>query len=658
MAQPYQFDKKLWLRFIRTAQPYFFPVAPRQTRVFLGLILVLSLVVIALTFFLAVGLTLLGKTILPNFVSQATSGLIENVNRLLNSPAPYLALGTLFVSTLIFISIRSKLKGRWRQWLLLGFILFLLLASTGIKILNSYALNLITTALNQRNEQGFWQSLIILGIIFLISIPTFVVYNFLQKKIGLSWREWLSKNLIDFYFNQRSYYQVNQHSANLKLDNPDQRITQDVDSFTSVTLSLLIQLLESIITLVSFAAILYSISKTLTLGLLVYVISGTFLAIAIGNRLTGVNYNQLRLEADFRHSLIRVQENAESIAFYQGERAEKNQIVKRLIEVIKNFDLLIIWESVINLFQKSYEYIILLFPYFVIAPLYFKGEVEFGEFAQADFAFATLLFALSFIVNRIQRISDYAASINRLGELYEFFDDPARIYQIQEDPDLDIAHIEYENSSQITVQNLTLKTPDFVRTLIQDLSISVPPSSNLLVVGASGAGKSSLLRAIAQLWTSGNGMIARPQVEEILFLPQRPYMIVGTLREQILYPNLTQKVDDRQLQRILEKVQFPHLISRFKAGLDAQENWENILSLGEQQRIAFARVLVSQPRYAILDEATSALDIENEQTLYQTISQQGTTYISVGHRPTLKQYHNQLLIIIEGGQWEVQKINN
>lgn len=656
MTRRYQFNKQLWLRFIRAAQPYFFPVTPRQTRVFFGLLLLLFPIVLSLTFFLIVGLRFLAPVVLPSFATESASDLIKNVDRLLNSSLLYISLGTLLAGGFIFASQKSKLEGRWRSWLLLGFILFLLFVSVGIKILNSYALNLLTTALNQRNSATFWQSVLILGIIFLIALPIYVLYNYLQKKLGVLWREGLAKNLLDLYFRQKSYYQINHHSANLALDNPDQRITQDVDSFTTVTLSLLIQLTESVVTLFSFAAVLYGISKLLAVGLLVYAIVGTVLAIAIGNRVINVNYNQLRLEANFRHSLIRVEDNAESIAFYRGEDPENRHVIYRLIEVIKNFNLLILWDAAINFFQKSYESIILLFPYFVIAPLYFSGEVEFGEFTQVDFAFATLLFAISFIVTRVQKISEYAASINRLGELYEVFDHPNRIHQAQTPLSLEITHIHYENSAQIELQHLTLKTPDFARTLIQDLSILVPPFSHLLVMGASGVGKSSLLRAIAQLWTTGQGIIACPPLADLLFLPQRPYMIVGTLREQLLYPHLTPRVEDDKLQRILERVHLPYLVSRFKGGMDAQADWENILSLGEQQRIAFARVLVHQPRYAILDEATSALDMENEQILYQTLAQQGTTYISVGHRPTLKHYHQQLVTIIEGGQWSRQDI--
>ena len=658
MARRYKFNKKLWSRFIAVGQPFFFPAAPKQTQVFIGLGIILLLSLIALGFFLTVGLTLLGQLILPNFILSASSELIDQVNNSLRSPIPYIAGVTIVIASLVFLSQKSKLEGRWRQWFLLGLLLFLLFTSTSIKVLISYALNLITTSLNQRNEDAFWQSIVIIAIIFSVATPVFVIYNYSQKKLGLLWREWLAKHFLDRYFQPRISYQLNDPAIKGMLDNPDQRMTEDIKSFTTVTLDLCLQFLDSIITLLSFAAVLYGISAILTVGLLVYALLGTILAIAIGNRLINVNYNQFRLEANLRYGLVRVRDHSESVAFYQGEKLEEDQVLKRLIAAIKNFDILIVWESIINFFQKSYEYLILLFPYFVIAPLYFSGEVEFGEFTQADFAFATLLFALSFIVTRVQVITGYAASINRLGELNEALINSFSLEQRQETVIVEPTEIDYEKSDQVEFQHLTLKTPDCTTTLIRDLSLAVPPLSSLLIMGASGVGKSSLLRAIAQLWTSGQGVITHPPLEEILFLPQRPYMIMGTLRGQLLYPNPTPLVSDRQLQEILDLVQLPNLLNRFPAGWNAQEDWENILSLGEQQRIALARVIVNRPRYAILDEATSALDTENEKLLYQTIAGLGTTYISVGHRNTLKQYHQKLLTILEDGRWEIQSLNH
>ena len=654
----FQFNRKLWSRFVKTAQPYFFPVAPRQTRIFLGLILVLLFAVVAFTFFLVVGLTWLGQAAFPEFFGKVAQGLIENINSLLSSPAPYVAFGVLLISSLIFASQKLKLEQRWMQWGLLGLLLFLLFGVNGLNVTLSYAFRLIDTALNQRNADIFWQNMIIYGIVLVVAIPIIVIYRYTRLKLGLLWREWLTKDFLDRYFKNRAYYQLDSNSVNPEVDNPDQRITQDIKSFTAVTLDFLLDILDSILTLLSFTAILYSISRTLTWGLLTYALLGTAVAVIVGTRLIGINYEQLRLEANFRYSMVRVRDNAESIAFYQGEGLERRQVIEKLMNAVRNFDLLIIWQSIITLFQLGYNFLTRLIPYIIMAPLYFQGEAEFGEITQASFAFAMVLSALSLITNQIQGITEFAASINRLGEFYESLDDPASLRKIKEDSQIQVTHIEYQNTSQINLQELTLKTPNFTRVLIENLSVSVPPQDNLLVMGASGAGKSSLLRAIAELWTSGTGMIARPELKEMLFLPQRPYMILGTLREQLLYPNLTRNISDDELQQILEIVNLPDLVSRFQEGFDREENWENVLSLGEQQRVAFGRILVSQPRYAILDEATSALDVTNEAILYQKLSHQGTSYISVGHRPTLRQYHQQLLEIFEGGTWELKEINN
>ncbi len=652
MSKPrFQFNKQLWQRFIEAAQPYFFPVERRQTWIFLGLIVTLLITVISFTFFLTIGLTLLGQAIFPEFFGKAAQGLIENVNGLLASPAPYVFLSLLLISILIFLSQGQKLRQRWPQWTLLGFLLFLLFVVNGLNVILSFAFRLIDNALNNRNPDIFWQNMIIYGIVLVVAIPIIVAYRYLRQKLGLLWREWLTKHFLNRYFNQRAYYELDSNSINTAIDNPDQRITQDIKSFTTVTLDFLLDILDSILTLFSFTAILYSISRTLTWGLLGYAVFGTTVAIVVGSRLISINYEQLRLEANFRYNMVRVRDNAESIAFYRGERLEQRQVIDRLMDAVRNFDLLIIWQSIIVLFQLGYNYFTRLIPYFVIAPLYFAGEADFGAIGQASFAFAQVLSALSLVTNQIQNIAEFAASINRLGEFYEALDDPSGERKHPK-PTAILTQID----DRVSLENVTLQPPNSERILIENLSLTVNPDDNLLIMGASGSGKSSLLRAIAGLWNSGSGTIYRPELNNMLFLPQRPYMIIGTLREQLLYPNPANQVSNDYLQQILETVNLPDLARRFKTGFEAIENWENVLSLGEQQRVAFARVLISQPRYAILDEATSALDVKNEEFLYEKLAHQGTTYISVGHRPTLIQYHQQRLEILEGGEWQLQEL--
>jgi putative ATP-binding cassette transporter len=647
----FKFNKQLWQRFIESAQPYFFPVERRQTWIFLGLIIVLLITVVSFTFFLTVGLTLLGKAIFPTFFGQAAQGLIENVDKLLASPAPYVFAVLLLGCGLIFASQGQKLRNRWPQWSLLGFLLFLLFVVNGLNVILSFAFRLIDNALNEKNQDIFWQNMIIYGIVLVVAIPIIVAYRYTRQKLGLLWREWLTKHFLNRYFSQRAYYELDSNSIHTAIDNPDQRITQDIKAFTSVTLDFLLDILDSILTLFSFTAILYGISKTLTWGLLGYAIFGTTIAVVVGTRLITINYEQLRLEANFRYSMVRVRDNAESIAFYQGEGLELRQVIDRLMDAVRNFDLLIIWQSIIVLFQLGYNYFTRLIPYLIIAPLYFVGQADFGSIGQASFAFSMVLSALSLVTNQIQNITEFAASINRLGEFNESLDDPSG-EKTHPKPTAILTQID----DRISLENVTLQPPNSPRILIENLSVVINPEKNLLIMGASGSGKSSLLRAIAGLWNSGNGKIYRPDLEDLLFLPQRPYMIVGSLREQLLYPNPSNQVSDDYLQHILETVNLADLVERFPDRFNAAENWENVLSLGEQQRVAFARVLISQPRYAILDEATSALDVKNEQFLYDKLTHQGTTYISVGHRPTLTKYHQQLLEILEGGEWQLKDL--
>ncbi|MEB3229333.1 MAG: ABC transporter ATP-binding protein/permease [Synechocystis sp.] len=646
----FQFNRQLWFRFVETAQPYFFPVGQRQTRIFLGLIVTLMVTVVAVTLFLAMGLTLWAKAVFPDFFAASGKGLVDGVESLINSPAPVVGLVTLGISGVIFASQRQKLQQRWLQWLLLGVLLFLLFVVNGLNVILSFVFRFIDTALNGKDADIFWQFLWIYGIVIVVAIPIIVAYRYLRQKLGLLWREWLTEHFLGRYFKQRAYYRLDSNSAYTLIDNPDQRITQDIKSFTSVTLDFVLDILDSILTLISFTAILYNISTALTWGLLGYAIFGTGVAILIGTRLIRINYEQLRLEANFRYGLVRVRDNAESIAFYRGEGLERQQVTGRLLAAIRNFDLLIIWQSLISLFQLGYNYFTRLIPYLIIAPLYLAGSLDFGAIAQASVAFSQVLSALSLVTNQIQGITEFAASINRLGEFYESLDSSAAA-DIQEDPQQIQTHV----GQGVILSHLTLSPPNSDRILVKDLSLAVEPDRHLLIMGASGSGKSSLLRAIAGLWNSGQGDIERPPLEDLLFLPQRPYMILGSLRQQLIYPNSQQTVDDEFLLKVLYRVNLPDLADRFK-GLDSWENWTNVLSLGEQQRVALARVFVNQPRYAILDEATSALDVDNEETVYQALAELGTTYISVGHRPSLRNYHHQCLEIQAEGQWRLETL--
>eukprot|EP00428_Durinskia_dybowskii_P028998 CAMPEP_0170229946 /NCGR_PEP_ID=MMETSP0116_2-20130129/14701_1 /TAXON_ID=400756 /ORGANISM="Durinskia baltica, Strain CSIRO CS-38" /LENGTH=696 /DNA_ID=CAMNT_0010480705 /DNA_START=78 /DNA_END=2165 /DNA_ORIENTATION=+ len=679
----------------RLTQPYFLDPSRASGLAFTWLLLCLLFIVTGLTCVFVTLVLLVLKQRAPEMVGRLASGgegLLPLVLQMWQKPLGLVIFASSAVGTASFYVYREALQGHRRQpWLLLGGVVMALLLINMINTGIGFMARALTNALVARRSEDVWPQLRLYGMCLIVALPIRSTEFFFQAWLGLLWREWLTCSLIDSYMGHRAYYDLNPNDEErAEVDNPDQRIAEDTRTFTQKSLVFTIDAFDSLLTFILNILVLWSISSGLTLALFAYSGTVTVILIIAGRKLVNVNYDQLHYEADLRYGLVHIRNNAESIAFYSGEGPERGETLRRVHHVVSNTKRLINWEVVISVIRRAYGYGGHFFPYLILAPMYLDGTVEYGTFIQGNFAFGLVESSLSFIVANIDAMASWSAGVSRLegfqGTIEEINrrgrasaeqgprgadEDWPLLGSVEligrqsagagalrrnrtggspsrkdgdSDQDVEAAR------AGIILRNVCVKPPGSAGLLVDDLSLTVSCGQRLLVVGPSGCGKTSLLRVVSGLWQPSVGSVRTPPVGDLLFVPQKPYMLLGSLRQQLCYPLAEDRFPDDKLRTMLEEVRLPHLVERYP-DLGAKQDWPRLLSLGEQQRLTFARLLLNSPKFVVLDEATSALDVATEQALYTELIRRNMAVVSVGHRPTLAAFHEQVLEIKGGGGW-------
>jgi vitamin B12/bleomycin/antimicrobial peptide transport system ATP-binding/permease protein len=473
-----------------------------------------------------------------------------------------------------------------------------------------------------------------------IIIAVYKIY--LNQMLRLKWRRWMTNEWLSKWLDRQHYYRM--QLVEVATDNPDQRISEDIEQFIMLSLGLTLGLMNALVTLCSFLMILWSLSGTLEFSLLglpiaipgymlwaalVYAVVGTWLTTRIGHPLIRLNFNQQRYEADFRFGMVRLRENSESIAFYGGEVNEQMGLMDRFTSVVDNFWKIMKRQKMLTWFVASYHQIAIIFPFIVASPRFFAGHIKLGELMQTVSAFNHVQGALSYIIDAYTSIATWKAVVERLTGFGESLKQSEILAATPE------GLIRNADGNAIATEHLNIHLPNG-QLLLKDIELHVKPGDSLLITGPSGIGKSTLLRCLAGLWPFMEGRLELPAQERMMFVPQKPYLPLGSLREVLCYPAQTQWNDD-VLRDILETCRLGHLAGR----LDEVALWSHMLSLGEQQRVAFARILLIKPDFLFLDEATSALDEKTQNMLYSLIKERlvQTALVSVGHRDSLRTFH-------------------
>lgn len=532
-----------------------------------------------------------------------------------------------------------------KAFFLLGCIIALTLGVVYMLVLLNQWNSSFYSALQNYDAKKIFDELIHFSWLAAIYILLAVYSYYLQQTLILNWRRWLTTRFIDIWLQNKTYYNLQMFGKDT--DNPDQRISEDVRQFVEMTLSFGIGILKAFCTFASFVVILYNLSGSLSFTFmgktwtingymlwasLLYSVIGTYITHIVGRKLVKINFIQQKYEADFRFSMIRLRESAESVAFYRGEAQEGSVFKQRFKMLLDNFWKLVNKQKQLVFLNSGYSQIAIIFPFVVAMNRYLTKEVTLGGLMQVASAFGRVQDSLSYFVDMYSSIAQWQAVVMRLTCFGHHMHD---VYQQAER-----FHVErFAAADVVEVNNMQINLPDG-KPLLENISFTLHPGHNVLIKGVSGSGKSTLLRAISGIWPFVDGKIFLPERDKLMFIPQRSYLPLGTLRAALNYPG-NKPIDDTELIYLMDLCQIGYL----KDKLDLEADWSHVLSVGEQQRLAFVRAHIQQPQWLFLDEATSALDEDTEANMYSLLQErlQQTTVVSVGHRSTLNKYHELVL---------------
>ena len=529
-------------------------------------------------------------------------------------------------------------------------IVFFNLLSVRLDILFSEWYKAMYNALQKMEESIFWIQMIVFCVLATVHMANVLLTYYLTQRFTIQWRTWLNEQMVEKWTNNQAYYKT-QYVYN-QLDNPDQRIQQDVQSYVSSSISFATGVISAVVSIVAFTIILWGLAGPMTIAgitishamvyfVFMYVLVTSVFAFKIGRPLINLNFANERLTANYRYSLIRIKEYAESIAFFRGEKMEKSVLFQQFDRIIQN-----VWQMVFRTLKLSgFNFVVsqvsVIFPFIIQASRYFSKQIELGDLIQTAQAFGKVQSALSFFRNSYDDFAGYRAVLDRLTGFHTAIEQANQTSNIVIQP----------TETAVEFENLTVNKPTG-EALIKNLNLHLPQGSSLLIKGPSGSGKTTLLRTIAGLWAYSEGTVRCPQ-HDVLFLSQKPYLPQGRLIDALFYPQVApDDVDVAKAAQIMQQVQLGHLAEK----LTQENDWTRVLSLGEQQRLSFARVLMHKPLAAFLDEATASMDEGLEDAMYRLLREElpQTTIISVGHRSTLQTHHQQhLLINPEDQSWQL-----